>query len=68
MKQRDIVRKHRVSPIMVSYLVRGMRHTTNKDIAVDVAKITGKAPIEHISPKMRDLYLRLYPELAKLGG
>jgi hypothetical protein len=37
------------SPIFISYLKRGLRHTTDKEIAIQVGKMEGKAPIEFIS-------------------
>ena len=49
--------------MMLSYLKRGMRHTTKRDVAIRLAQETGKKPIEFISPRLREAYLRAWPEL-----
>jgi hypothetical protein len=62
-KQSDIKKKTGRSAMFISSLVRGLKHTTDKDLAVEVSKLTGKAPIEHITKKLRPLYLSTWPEL-----
>jgi hypothetical protein len=63
MKPIDIARKHTVSAMFVSLALRGKRYTTDRDLAVSLAGVTGKKPIEHIPEKLRDTYLRAWPEL-----
>jgi hypothetical protein len=52
-----------VSPAYISQLKNGLRYTTNPDLAVEISKLTGKAPIEHISPRVREAYKKAYPYL-----
>jgi predicted transcriptional regulator len=68
MSNKKIAEKFNISPMMVSYLMRGARHTTDHKLAIEISKHSGKAPIYHIALKMRKLYLRLYPELKKRNG
>lgn len=55
-----------MSPIFRSYLKRGLRYTTKVEIAREIAREMGRPPIEFIAPKLRDVYLRAYPDLAKV--
>ncbi|MBF0121255.1 MAG: hypothetical protein HQK79_20670 [Desulfobacterales bacterium] len=41
------------------------RFTTSIERAIEASKQSGDAPIEHISPRVRDVYLKAHPELAK---
>ncbi len=51
--------------MFISSLVRGKKFTTDRNVAIEVAKITGKRPIEHISEKLREQYLEAWPELGQ---
>lgn len=55
------------SPMFVSYLKRGMRYTLNKDVAIRVGKETNRPPIEFISKRVREAYLKTWPELEKVS-
>lgn len=41
----------------------GKRFTRSIDIAIEVAKKTGKPPIEYISPALRETYRKAYPNI-----
>lgn len=62
----DSITKSTGSPMFISYLKRGLRHTTDKDIAIRVGKEEGRPPIDFISPKLREAYLKAWPELGKV--
>jgi DNA-binding XRE family transcriptional regulator len=47
----------------VWYLEKGKRYTENVDLAIEMAKFTGKTPIEFITPERKKVYLKAYPEL-----
>jgi hypothetical protein len=54
----------------VFYMVNGKpdgkdHFTFDRDIAVRVSQLTGKPPIEHINPKVREAYGKAWPELWK---
>ncbi len=49
--------------MFMSYLKRGLRFTTDKDIALRVAQQTGQRPIDYISPRLREAYLKAWPAL-----
>lgn len=51
--------------MFIWFLKHGQRFTTDKDIAIRVGKETGKPPIEFISPRLRDTYLKVWPELGE---
>lgn len=55
-----------MSPIFRSYLRRGLRWTTKPEIARQMARETGRRPIDFINEKLRDVYLRAYPDLADM--
>lgn len=67
MKQIDIAKAHNVSPLFVSFLVRGMRRTTDIALALSVAKFTGEKPIVFLSDRkgFRNLALAAHPELGR---
>lgn len=65
-KQSEIKRATGKSAMFISSLVRGKKFTTDRNVAIEVAKLTGKRPIEHISEKLREQYLEAWPELGKL--
>jgi transcriptional regulator with XRE-family HTH domain len=64
-KQTEIARKHGVSESTVSLLISGQRFTKDADLALDIAKITGKRGIEYINPKYRSVYGKAYPRLRR---
>jgi len=70
MKTKDKATKKPGSPIFISYLKRGLRYTTDKDLAIRVALEVdkGKKPIDFISPKLREAYLKAWPELGLVAG
>ena len=68
MKTKPAETKQKGSTMFIWFLKNGQRFTTDRDIAVRVARETKKAPIEFISPKLRDAYLRAWPELGKIFG
>ena len=63
MRQRTIAEKHDISESSVSYIKAGTRYTRSARLAMDIARLTGKKPIEYINPKSRAVYLLAYPEL-----
>jgi hypothetical protein len=65
MKNIELSKKLKISPIFVSYLLRGKRYTRIKDVAIAIAAVSGKKPIEHISPSLRKMYLKDFPVLAE---
>jgi hypothetical protein len=42
---------------------RGKMFTTDKDLALQLGKEERKAPITFINPKLRETFLRAWPEL-----
>ena len=62
---KKISQKQKVSVVFLYKLLspKEKRHTTNKDVAIALADLTGKKPIEYISPILRKTYLRAWPEL-----
>jgi transcriptional regulator with XRE-family HTH domain len=64
-KQREIARKHGVSESTVSYLISGSRFTNRVELALDVARITGKKGIEFINKSYRTVYGKACPRLLK---
>lgn len=46
-------------------LKKGLRLTTNIDLAIKAAKATGKKPIEFISPRVRAAFKKAYPDLCR---
>jgi hypothetical protein len=65
MKQIEIAKKHNVSAMFISNLLSGDRYTTNPDLAKSVSARVGKPPIDFISPKLREVYLKAWPELGE---
>jgi len=65
MKPIEIATKTNVSPMMVSLLKRGKTKTTNIQLAIEVARLTGKKPISFISNRVRSAFLKAYPDLDK---
>ncbi|MBI5193231.1 MAG: hypothetical protein HZA08_07310 [Nitrospirae bacterium] len=49
-----------------SLVTRSKRYTTDHNLALEVSKLSGKLPIEHISPRIREGYAKAYPELLRL--
>ncbi len=44
-------------------LKKGLRFTTVIELAVQAAKETNRKPIEFISPRVKKIYKKAYPEL-----
>lgn len=65
MKANEIAKRHKVHPVFVSYVKHGHRHTSSPDLAVDIAMLTGKKPIDYISPELRKAFLKMRPELGR---
>jgi DNA-binding XRE family transcriptional regulator len=63
MTRKQISKLYDVTYQTVWYLERGERHTENVDLAIEMAKFTGKTPIEFITPERKKVYLKAYPEL-----
>ena len=42
---------------------QGKQYTTNKELAADLGKEQGKHPIDFISPRLRETFLKAWPEL-----
>lgn len=57
--------KKKVNPKYKHLVKSGERHTTDPDLAIDIARATGKKPIEYISPRVREAYKKAYPKLLK---
>jgi hypothetical protein len=41
----------------------GKTYTTNKDLALELGRELDRTPIEFINPKLRETFLRAWPEL-----
>jgi len=52
-------------PATVTRLISGERKTYNIPLAVEVAKLTGKKPIDFLSVHIAELALQINPELGK---
>lgn len=65
MRSIEIARQTKVSAMMVTLLRQGKTKTTNIPLAVAMAEMTGKRPIDFISDKIRSLALQINPGLAK---
>jgi ribonuclease HII len=63
MKTSQIAKETKTSNMMVWYLIKGHRKTTNIPLAMLVAKMTKRRPIEFISEKIKGLALEIHPEL-----
>jgi hypothetical protein len=68
MTERKLAKKHGVHYSYINLIKHQHRFTSDIDLAKDVAKLSGRAPIDHISLKWRKMILRLYPELKKRNG
>lgn len=63
MKMKEIAKKNKVSLMFLSYLQRGLRFTTDINLAIDISKVMKVMPINLISPRLRQNYLKLKPSL-----
>lgn len=52
-----------VSYMFTLLIVRGQRYTEIPELAIEVSKLTKKAPIEHIKPNLRNIFAKYMPEL-----
>jgi hypothetical protein len=64
MTKAQTARNQGTSKSLVSYLVNNKRKTTNIQLAIAVAKLTGRRPVEFISDKIKPLALMIYPKLS----
>jgi hypothetical protein len=55
--------KNQDSPSMICRLKKGQRFTHDRDMAIKVALMTGMKPIAYISPDLRPVFLKAYPEM-----
>mgnify|MGYP000885198251 FL=1 len=46
-----------------SLVAMGKTYTTNKDLALELGRELDRTPIEFINPKLRETFLRAWPEL-----
>ena len=65
MTRKQISKLYEVTYQTVWYLEKGKRYTENVALAIEMAKFTGKMPIEFITPERKKVYLKAYPELGK---
>ncbi len=65
MKIADIATAHKVSPSLVYHVIDGRKKTSILGLAIDVARITGKRPIDHVTDKFQKIALAAHPELGK---
>lgn len=65
MTRKQIAKLYGVTYQTVWYLEKGKRYTENIDLAIEMAKFTGKTPIEFITPERKKVYIKAYPNLAK---
>lgn len=59
----EIAKENGAYPATVTRLISGDRKTANIPLAVEVAKLTGRAPIEFISNNIKELALKVNPKL-----
>lgn len=52
-----------ISPAYEHQLKHGTRHTFDVEIAVEMSKRTGQPSITFISPKVKDAYVKAYPDI-----
>jgi hypothetical protein len=65
MNTAKIAKQLNSSNMMVWYLLNNKRKTLNIQLAVELAKLTKRAPIEFLSDKIKDLALQINPKLNK---
>lgn len=65
MSKAQIAKKLGTSKTLVGYLVSNQRKTTNIQLAIAVAKLTGRKPTDFISERIRPLAVKIYPGLNK---
>jgi hypothetical protein len=64
-KQKELAKQFGITVGMISHLKLFRRYTTNRYLAMEIARLSGKPPIEHISPELRDVFIRAFPELSR---
>jgi hypothetical protein len=65
LKQKQIAQEFKVSEGYISHIKSCHKFTTNRYLAMEIARFSGKAPIEHITPDMREVFIRAFPELSR---
>jgi hypothetical protein len=63
LKQCEIAEQYHVSESLICRIKNGERWTDNMNLAIDIAKTTKEKPISYISPRLKDLMLKAYPNL-----
>lgn len=61
----EIAKENGAYPATVTRLISGERKTYNIPLAIEVARLTGKKPIDFISENVKALALQINPELGK---
>jgi len=60
----QIAKKFKISNSLVTDISKKRRYTRDRNLALQLAAITGDKPINYIHPSMRDAYKTAYPILA----
>lgn len=55
----------KASAMMVSLLIRKEVKTTNIPLAIAVSKVTGEAPAEYLSTKIKNYAIKVNPKLSR---
>jgi len=63
--QEQIASKYGKKQSFISDLSLGNRFTTDPDLAVEMAQMYGRLPIDYINPRKRPVYLKAYPKLGR---
>jgi hypothetical protein len=63
--QKDLAKQFGITEGLISHLKNSKRFTTNRYLAMEISRLSGKAAIEHIPKEVREAYLRAYPELGR---
>jgi transcriptional regulator with XRE-family HTH domain len=63
--QKQIAQEFKVTEGLISRILKGDRFTPNRLLAMEISRLSGKPPIEHMTKSMRDVFLRAYPELSR---
>ena len=62
-RQNELAKQFGVSVGLISLIKKGDRFTKNRYLAMEISRLSGRPPIDHIFPDLREVYLRAYPEL-----
>jgi len=64
-KRIEVAADNKVYPSTVTRLISGDRKTYNIPLAIAVAQIAGKRPIDFINSKIKSLALEIHPSLGR---